>query len=77
MRHAVITLGALAILTAPAAAHVGDHAEMTLSQLAAHVFETDHIVFAAIAVMVGILSYRAGRRAEARTIDVRAKGEKS
>ena len=77
MKKSVTALGALMLLVAPAAAHVGEHGGMTLSQLASHVFETDHIVFAAIAIVVGILSYRAGRRAEARAIAVRRKDDRS
>ena len=53
------------LLTTPALAHFGDHTAMSLMALAGHVFETDHIVFAAIAVVTGIVSYRAGRKAEA------------
>lgn len=59
-----ITLSALlSLLAAPALAHVGDHGGMSLAQVAAHVFETDHIVFALIAAGVGALAYRAGRKA--------------
>lgn len=67
----------LLLWTAPAFAHVGEHGGMTLSRLLSHLFETDHVVFAAIAVTVGILSYRAGRRAEARAIKVRSKDDNS
>ncbi len=54
------------LLASPALAHQGDHTGFDIAGLLAHVFETDHIVFAAIAVLTGILAYRAGRRAEAR-----------
>ena len=71
-----LAIVALLASAAPAAAHFGDHGGMMLSQLASHVFETDHIVFAAVAVVVGILSYRAGRRAEQRTaVKARTTGE--
>ena len=56
----------IVLLNFPALAHQGDHAGMTLREIVSHVFETDHIVFAAIAVITGILCFRAGRRAEAR-----------
>jgi hydrogenase/urease accessory protein HupE len=52
--------------SSPAFAHQGDHTHFDLAGLIAHVFETDHIVFALIAVLTGVLAYRAGRRAEAR-----------
>lgn len=76
MKQASSALLLLVILTAPSSAHVGEHTGMTLTQFAAHVFETDHIVFAAIAIAVGVLSYRAGRRAEARALQVRSKSAK-
>lgn len=56
------------LVTGPAYAHFGDHAGLYLKDLAAHVFEPDHILFAIAAVIIGIASYRAGRRAEARMI---------
>ena len=70
----IVALVTLSLWTVPASAHVGEHGGMTFSQLLSHVLETDHIVFALIAVAVGIVSYRAGRRAEARAIQVRNKG---
>ena len=54
------------MLALPALAHQGDHTGFDWAGLVAHVFEADHIVFAAIAVLTGILAFRAGRRAEAR-----------
>lgn len=57
----------IVFLASPAFAHFGDHTVFALMDLLAHVFETDHIVFAAIAVLTGVLAYRAGRRAEARS----------
>ena len=53
--------------------HIGDHAGMGLRELAAHLFEPDHIVFALVTMAVGVWCYRAGRRAQAR---VRAKAER-
>lgn len=69
-------IAGLVLSAVPAAAHVGEHQGMTLAQLASHVFETDHIVFAAIALVVGVLSYRAGRRAEARAMSATRIGER-
>lgn len=54
---------AFTLLATPALAHFGDHTALSLMALAEHVFETDHIVFAAIAVLTGVLAYRAGKRA--------------
>jgi hydrogenase/urease accessory protein HupE len=53
---------AFAGLTAPALAHPGDHSQMTLSQIAYHLAEPDHLFFIAIIVLVGIVAFRAGRR---------------
>lgn len=64
MRIAVFALSIL--LAVPAFAHQGDHTGYDFAALIAHVFETDHIVFTAIAVLTGIFAYRAGRRAEAK-----------
>jgi hypothetical protein len=46
--------------------HVGDHTGLRLRELAAHIFELDHLVFAAVTVLVGAWAYRHGRRIEAR-----------
>lgn len=54
------------VLATPALAHQGDHTGFDWMGLAAHLFEPDHIVFAAIAGLTGILAFKAGRRAEAR-----------
>lgn len=62
------------ILSLPALAHQGDHTRFDIAGLIAHVFEWDHLVFAAIAVLTGVLAFRAGRRAEAR---VHAKRERN
>ena len=57
----------LLLVASPAFAHVGDHAGLDVAGLIAHVFETDHIVFAFVAALTGVLAYRAGRRAEAKS----------
>ena len=57
----------LLLSCAPVLAHPGAHQGMNLAELAGHLFETDHIIFALVAVAVGLLAYRAGRRAEARS----------
>ena len=46
----------------PAAAHPGDHSRFSFADLAAHLFEVDHLVFLALIVLVGALAYGAGRR---------------
>jgi hypothetical protein len=46
--------------------HVGDHTGLRLRELAAHIFELDHFVFAAVTVLVGIWIYRYGSRVKAR-----------
>jgi hypothetical protein len=65
----------LALMTAaiatPAYAHTGDHSFLRTSVDALwHVLEPDHVVFALLTLLVGIMAYRAGRnsgrRAEAR-----------
>ena len=61
----------LALAATPALAHPGDHLGMTLAMLAEHLFETDHIVFALLAGVIGVLAYRAGRRAEIRAQESR------
>ena len=61
-----IALLPFVLLASPALAHQGDHTHFDWAGLFAHVFETDHIVFAAIAAVTGVLAYRAGRRAEAK-----------
>ena len=63
----IIAIAVISMLPAPAFAHQGDHTGFDIAGLLAHVFETDHIVFAAIAVLTGVLAYRAGRRAEAKS----------
>jgi hypothetical protein len=66
-QHSSVLVAGL-LLAGPALAHQGDHTHFDLMGLIAHVFETDHIVFAIIAILTGVLAYRAGRRAEARAI---------
>ena len=61
-------VGIFFALSGPAFAHVGEHGGLSLAALAAHFFETDHLVFAGLAVAVGLLAFRAGRRAEARAV---------
>jgi hypothetical protein len=56
---------AFILMTSPAAAHQGDHSGFDFASLVLHVLEPDHVVFAAIAVLTGILAYRAGKRAGA------------
>jgi hypothetical protein len=63
----------LLFLPAPAFAHVGDHSGFDVASLLAHVFETDHIVFALLAVLMGVLAYRAGRRQEAKLKEAKRK----
>lgn len=61
-----LTIFALALLATPAFAHQGDHSHFDLAGLIAHIFEPDHVIFAAIAVLTGIFAYRAGKKAGAR-----------
>ena len=56
----------LMMLPTAALAHAGDHGHFDLAALIAHLFEPDHLFFAAVTVIASILAYRAGRRAEAR-----------
>jgi hypothetical protein len=46
--------------------HVGDHTGLRVLELAAHVFELDHLAFAVVTLLIGIWAYRRGRRVEAR-----------
>jgi hydrogenase/urease accessory protein HupE len=50
-------------------AHVGDHSHFDWVGFWAHLFEPDHLFFAAVTIVVGFLAYRAGRRAEARSTE--------
>ncbi|MCU0818457.1 MAG: HupE/UreJ family protein [Beijerinckiaceae bacterium] len=50
-------------------AHPGEHAHLGFVAALAHLFEPDHLLFAAITVIASVLAYRAGRRAEARAIE--------
>ncbi|KAF0226633.1 MAG: hypothetical protein FD175_3000 [Beijerinckiaceae bacterium] len=74
MKNFVIVV--LSMLPLPALAHQGDHTGFDWAGLLAHVFETDHMVFAAIAVVTGILCFRAGRRAEAKAMAKRHQGDR-
>jgi predicted outer membrane protein len=57
----------LAMVATPALAHQGDHTQFDPVGLILHVLEPDHVIFAALAILTGVLAYRAGRRAEARS----------
>ena len=59
MRKPALTVLA-ALAAGPAIAHPGAHAGFDLMALAAHVFEADHLVFATLAGIIGVLAYRAG-----------------
>jgi hypothetical protein len=61
------------LLPSAALAHAGDHGDLDFAAALAHLFEPDHIVFAAVTVIAILLAYRAGRRAEAR-VHVRKDG---
>jgi hydrogenase/urease accessory protein HupE len=56
----------VSLSASPAMAHPGDHAIFSAAALAEHLLEPDHLVFIALVVLVAILAYRVGRRAEAR-----------
>jgi hypothetical protein len=64
MRFRIIV--ATVLLSAPALAHPGEHGGFSLRELATHILEPDHILFAVLAAAVGVSAYRAGRRAEAK-----------
>jgi hydrogenase/urease accessory protein HupE len=57
------------LLPSLAFAHPGEHAHLDWASALAHLFEPDHIFFAAVTVIASVLAYRAGRRAEARAIE--------
>ena len=57
-----VLAGCSAVLASPALAHPGDHAGLDLMALAGHFFEPDHIIFATLAAIIGVLAYRAGVR---------------
>ena len=46
--------------------HTGNHTGLSYRQIAAHALEPDHLIFAAVTVLVGVWAYRHGRRVEAR-----------
>ena len=51
----------LVMLPTAALAHAGDHGHFDLAALIAHLFEPDHLFFAAVTIIASILAYRAGR----------------
>jgi hypothetical protein len=65
-RRLWLSVGYLLLGAAPAHAHPGDHGHFSWSELAGHLFEPDHLFFAALTIVVGILAFRAGRRVERR-----------
>jgi len=54
------------LLSSPAGAHPGGHSHMSLMELAAHYAEPDHLAFLALCFIVGVISYRWGRRVAAK-----------
>jgi hypothetical protein len=62
----LFSVAALFALATPAWAHPGDHSRFAWRELADHLFEPDHLVFAALIVITGVLAYRLGRRAGTR-----------
>ena len=66
MKPFLIALGVL--FSSAALAHQGTHGHLDILGVLAHIFEPDHVIFAAIAIVSSVLAYRAGRRAEARAI---------
>jgi hypothetical protein len=61
-----LSLAGLALSAAAASAHPGDHTGFGWKSLAAHLFEPDHLVLLTLIVLIGLLGYRLGRRAERR-----------
>ncbi|MEZ5844407.1 MAG: hypothetical protein R3D27_11850 [Hyphomicrobiaceae bacterium] len=62
-----LTLSALLLgMPHAALAHPGTHDRMYVLDLARHIAEPDHLAFAAVTLVVAVLAYRHGRRAEAR-----------
>jgi hypothetical protein len=56
----------LGLSSTVASAHPGDHAGLDWRSLPAHLIEPDHLVYLTLIVLVGLLAYRLGRRAERR-----------
>ena len=50
----------------PAQAHPGGHSHMSFLELLQHLTQPDHLALLALAVGVGLIAYRWGRRIEAR-----------
>jgi hypothetical protein len=72
MRHAIylgLSFAYVAAGAGNASAHSGDHSSFDWISLAHHLIEPDHLVFVALIVLVGILAFRLGRRAERRVRD--------
>jgi hypothetical protein len=61
-----LSFACLALGPTAASAHPGDHSTFGWTSLATHLLEPDHLVFVALIVLVGILAFRLGRRAERR-----------
>ena len=59
----------LGLAPTAASAHPGDHSTFGWASLAMHLIEPDHLVFVALIVLVGLLAFRLGRRAERRVRD--------
>jgi hypothetical protein len=57
------------LLPTAAWAHPGDHSHFDWAGFWGHLFEPDHLFFAAVTIIAAVLAYRAGRRAEARAIE--------
>ncbi len=66
----------VASLATPALAHPGAHAQLSVIDLVAHYAEPDHLAFLVLTVLVGFVAFRAGRRAEARSSNVRRDRER-
>ncbi len=61
-----LALSFTGLATTPASAHPGQHAQMSLLEIAMHYAEPDHLAFLALTVIVGWLAFRWGRRVEAK-----------
>mgnify|MGYP006336505049 CR=1 FL=1 len=72
MQRVLTSLLVLSALSSAAAAHPGEHGRMSLVEVITHYAEPDHLAFLALTVIVGYVSYRLGRRTEAR-VTVNAK----
>jgi hydrogenase/urease accessory protein HupE len=61
MRVSVVGLG---LLSTPALAHPGDHSGLTFGTIAGHLMQIDHLLAIVLIVLVGVLAFSSGRRAE-------------